>query len=97
MAKRLTPEELRRLARLGAVRRLEELRQEEAAIRAAVPGIDAAIAGRRRGRPPASAVSSGGARKLRRRQRKMSAAENRAVSERIKKYWADRRKKKAGK
>ncbi len=85
MAKRLTPEELRRLARLGAARRLEELRQEEAAIRAAFPGIDAAIAGRRRGRPPASADSSGGARKRRRRQRKMSAAEKRAVSERMKK------------
>lgn len=92
MAKRLTPEELRRLARLGAARRLEELRQEEAAIRAAFPGIDAAIAGRRRGRPPASADSSGGARKRRRRQRKMSAAEKRAVSERMKKYWAERRK-----
>ena len=92
MAKRLTPEELRRLARLGAARRLEELRQEETAIRAAFPGIDAAIAGRRRGRPPGSADSSAGARKRRRRQRKMSAAEKRAVSERMKKYWAERRK-----
>ena len=92
MAKRLTPEELRRLARLGAARRLEELRQEEAAIRAAFPGVDAVMARRRRGRPPASPDSSGGARKRRRRRRKMSASERRSVSERMKKYWAERRK-----
>ena len=92
MAKQLTPEELRRLARLGAARRLEELRQEEAAIRAAFPGLEAASSGRRRGRPPASASAPGGRRQRRRRRRPMSAAEKRAVSERMKKYWAERRK-----
>jgi len=92
VAKQLTREELRRLARLGAARRLEELRLEEAAIRAAFPGIDVAIGARRRGRPPAAATASGGARRRRRRRRPMSAAEKRVVSERMKKYWANRRK-----
>ena len=92
MAKQLTPEELRRLARLGAARRLEELRQEEAAIRAAFPGLETTSVGRRRGRPPASADTGAAGRKRRRRRRKMSPAEKRAVSERMKKYWAERRK-----
>ena len=91
MAKQLTPEELRRLARLGAARRLEELRQEEAAIRAAFPGLETTSVGRR-GRPPASADTVAAGRKRRRRRRKMSPAEKRAVSERMKKYWAERRK-----
>ena len=81
----LTRDELQRLARLGAKSRLEELRQEEAAIRRAFPdlfggkGVARAAGGRRR------------------RRSNMSAAARKAVSERMKKYWADRRKKKAGK
>ena len=102
MATELSRDEMRRLAQLGAERRLEELRQEEAAIRAAFPGLGRAAGGerggRRPGRPPASAAATPAADSpaatptRRRRRRKMSAAEKRAVSERMRKYWAARRK-----
>lgn len=83
MANELKQDQLRRLARLGAARRLEELRQEEAAIRKAFPDV-----GRERpGRSGRAAKSSG----PKRRRRKMSAAQRRAVSERMKKYWASRK------
>jgi hypothetical protein len=98
----MNDEQLRRLARLGAVARLEQIREEEAAIRAAFPELfgGSAPAGRRgrgrRGRPPAAATgaasASGG---VRRRRRRMSAAARKAVSARMKRYWAERRKAKA--
>jgi hypothetical protein len=89
----LSRDELRRLARLGAERRIEELRREEAALRAAFPELGGA--GRRRGRPSvrATSVASAAATGAKRRRRKsMTAAQKRAVSERMKKYWAARRK-----
>jgi hypothetical protein len=100
VATELSRDELRKLARLGAQRRLEELRQEEAAIRAAFPELGRAASGapagarsargRRKGR---SAAASERAPKAKRQARyKMSAAQKRAVSERMKKYWAARRK-----
>ena len=100
MATELSRDELQRLARLGAARRLEELRQEEAAIRAAFPDLDDERAPRRgrRGRPPgrasarAAAASSAASAEKTKRGYKMSAAQKRAVSERMKKYWAARRK-----
>ena len=80
----MNTEQLRRLARLGAIARLEQLKQEEADIRAEFPElfgrgrraavVDVAKPGRRRGR------------------RKMSSAARKAVSERMRKYWAERRK-----
>ena len=79
----LNPEQLRRLARLGAVARLEQLREEEAAIRAEFPEL---FGGRR---ASASAPRTGGARK--RRRAKMTAAQRKAVSQRMRKYWADRK------
>src|SRR5262245_20263364 len=82
----LNTEQLRRLARLGAIARLEQLKQEEADIRAEFPElfgrgrraavVDVAKPGRRHGR------------------RKMSPAARKAVSERMRKYWAERRKSK---
>jgi hypothetical protein len=81
----LNQEQLRRLAQLGAKARLEELREEEAAIRAAFPDLFG------RGRQGARAVAAP------RRRRRMSAANRKAVSERMRKYWAERRKAKAGK
>lgn len=81
----LNTEQLRRLARLGAIARLEQLKQEEADIRAEFPelfgrGRRAAVAdvprpGRRRGK-----------------RKTMSPAARKAVSERMRKYWAERRK-----
>ena len=80
----LNRDQLQRLARLGAQARLEELQREEAAIRAAFPDL----VRRRRGRRAAAPAASGG----RKRRRGMSAANRKAVSERMKKYWAERRK-----
>ena len=87
----LSQEQLRRLARLGARARLEQLRQEEAAIRAAFPELF----GRRRKK--AAGDGHAAASRTRRRRRAMSAAGRKAVSERMRKYWAERRKAKAGK
>lgn len=63
--------------------RLQQLKEEEAAIRAEFPEL---FGGRR-----AAADGSGHAPR-RRRKTKMSAANRQAVSERMKKYWAERRK-----
>ena len=78
----LSRQQLERLARRGARALLEELESEAAAIRRAFPDLF----GGRRGRK-----ASGGA-TGRRRRRGMSASARKAVSERMKKYWADRRK-----
>lgn len=88
MAKELKKEDLRRFARLGAMRRLEDIRQEEAAIRAAFPELFT-------GRAASSRGAAAPARATRKRSR-MSAAARKAVSERMKKYWAARRKPKNG-
>ena len=85
----LTQDQLHRLARLGATARLEQLRQEEAAIRAAFPELF------RRGRKKAG--GGGEASDAGRRRKNMSVAARKAVSERMRKYWAERRKTKAGK
>jgi hypothetical protein len=78
----LNTEQLRRLARLGAIARLEQLKQEEAAIRAEFPELF----GRGRRAGVAEAAKPG------RRRRRMSSAARKAVSERMRKYWAERRK-----
>ena len=99
MAKELSRDQLRTLARLGAQRRLEELRQEEAAIRAAFPDLGGAAPARPRGtrgrRPGRSAAAPAGEstpQAKRAARYKLSAAQKQAVSERMKKYWAARRK-----
>jgi hypothetical protein len=79
----LTQDQLRQLAQLGAKARLEELRQEEAAIRAEFPELF------RRGRQRAGNGTPP--------RRRMTAANRKAVSERMQKYWAEQRKAKAGK
>ena len=85
----LNQEQLQRLARLGAIARLQELRREEDAIRAEFPDLFG-----RRGRTAAAAPAAAPAR---RRARNMSAAQRKAVSERMRNYWAERRKAKGGK
>jgi hypothetical protein len=80
----LNTEQLRRLARLGAIARLEQLKQEEAAIRAEFPELF----GRGRRAAVTDVVKPG----RRRGRRKMSSAARKAVSERMRKYWAERRK-----
>lgn len=89
----LSHDQLQRLARLGAQARLEELRREEAAIRRAFPDLF----GRRRGRPAAAQATAPAGTATRRRGGRrghMSAAARKAQSERMKRYWAERRKSK---
>jgi hypothetical protein len=89
----LNREQLRRLARLGAVARLAQLREEEAAIRNEFPELF----GRGRLEDGAAAAPAPAAGKRRRRRRTMSADARKKVSERMMKFWAERRKAKAGK
>ncbi|MGE0041991.1 MAG: hypothetical protein AB7H88_08710 [Vicinamibacterales bacterium] len=81
---------MRRLARLGAMKRLEEIRKEEASIRATFPELfnkaTAAVPVKAEGTADAPVA------RKRRRAPKLSAAARKAVSERMKKYWAERRK-----
>lgn len=87
----LKNDDMQRLARLGAQARLEELDRERTALLRAFPGLR-----RFAGRAAGSEEGEGGAAtpKRRRRRSKMSPAQRKAVSERMKKYWADRRNKK---
>jgi len=87
----LSGQELRRLARLGAQARLEQIDMERRAILHMFPDLQTRG---RRGPAPAREATSPRAKRAapRRRRRKMSPAERRAVSERMKKYWAERRK-----
>jgi hypothetical protein len=89
----LNREQLRRLARLGSIARLSQLREEEAAIRAEFPDLFGR-AQRGAGALEASAPAAG---TRKRRRPSMSAAARKAVSERMRKYWAERKKTKAGK
>jgi len=70
--------ELLRLAHLGAAARLQALQIEMNSIYRQFPDLRSKTAGK-----PSTP---------RRRYRKMSAADRRAVSQRMKKYWASRRK-----
>ena len=79
--------DVNRYARLGAEARAAELSAELAEIYRAFPGLRA-----RSGR--AAVGAEGGAAALRRRK-PMTAAQKKAVSIRMKKYWAGRRKEKA--
>jgi cysteine desulfurase len=89
---------LKALAREGARARLAELTAEIESLRKAFPDLSPPARGRRRaararraGPEPAAAP----AKARRRRKAAWSAAQRRAVSERMKKYWAQRRKAKA--
>jgi len=86
----LNTDQLRRLARLGAVARLEQLRDEEAAIRAEFPELfGRGRGGAARAAETTSAESAG---TRRRKKTKMTPQQRKAVSERMRKYWAERRK-----
>ncbi len=79
----LTNQELKRLARTGAAARLVELEAERVAILKAFPDL---------GSSPAATKAP-----ARRKRRKMTAAEKKAVGDRMKKYWAAKRAKGAAK
>lgn len=77
--------EMRSWARLGAQQRLQQLERERQMILRAFPELGRSA----RGRQSADGRTSGG---RRRKRRRMSAAERKAISQRMKKLWAERRK-----
>jgi hypothetical protein len=91
MAKSLSQQDVRQYALVGAQARLEALRTEMQSLLGAFPEL-----ARKRGpgatRAVAAATKSTGRRRGRRRA--MSPEERREVSERMKRYWAARRKEK---
>jgi hypothetical protein len=105
VANELSKDDMRRFARLGAMRRLEDIRAEEAAIRAAFPELFsgdrpaarvAKTATSAKGASAAAAPDKAAAPKKTRKRSTMSPSMRKAVSERMKKYWAGRRKAKNG-
>lgn len=104
MAHELSSDDMRRLARLGAMRRLDDIRAEEAAIRKAFPELfsGARPAARVTKGAPAPATAAKPAKTAKaakgkaRKRSTMSPAMRKVVSERMKKYWAGRRKAKNG-
>jgi hypothetical protein len=86
MASELSKAELNRLARLGAQARLEQIDAERRAILRMFPGLS--LAG---GRQVEAKASEAAPKKKGRKRRKMTAAEKKAVSDRMKKFWAARK------
>ncbi len=79
------PTDMKALARIGALTRIAELHQELSEIYDSFPDLKKARTTRtRRTAAP-------------RKKRKMSAAQKKAVSARMKKYWAEKRKTKTAK
>jgi hypothetical protein len=97
VAKKLTAAEIHRLARLGAAAKLAQLEREIAALKRAFPGLKARSAPVA-APPPEPGLRVGSETPLPRlgRRAPMNAAERKAVSERMKRYW-DARRKAAGK
>ncbi len=93
MAKKLTSAEIHRLARIGAAAKLAQLEREIAALKRAFPGLTAQSAPAT-APPPEPGLRVGPETTLPRRGRRapMNAAERKAVSERMKRYWDARRK-----
>ena len=83
IANRLSRERLRELARTGAGEALKRLRAEIIAIERTFPELKLPQARRALRRSVSEAT---------RRTRRMSAAARKAVSARMKRYWAERRK-----
>jgi hypothetical protein len=85
--KRINWNEVRQYAVMGARARLREIQAEMAKILAAFPQL-----GMEAGVPAVQAQGAAPTRKGRLpRKRTMSAAQRKAVSERMKRYWAERR------
>jgi hypothetical protein len=82
----LTPNKLRELARTGAEVALRQLRAEIIAIERAFPEL---------GLPRKRRAVRHSLKEATNRTRRMSAAARKAVSERMTRYWAERRKAKS--
>ena len=87
--------DLRELARHGAEHRIRQIREEIAEILRQFPDLDAPRRERRSAYPPNELAALAGRQSAtedaqRKGRRSMSAAQRRAVSERMRKYWARR-------
>lgn len=84
--------DLKGYARRGAEARIIELNEELAAIYSTFPELRS---GQRGARAAGASTNPSGAAapKRARKRRKMTAAQRKAVGERMKKFWAERRKK----
>jgi hypothetical protein len=92
MAHELSNDELKRLARLGAVARLEQLEAERQAILRAFPDLTASAPTTQAAQPaPARLAGAAAPKKRARKRRKMTAEEKKAVSERMTRYWATKK------
>jgi hypothetical protein len=89
--------DLKSLARLGAQARLEQMDMERRAIHAAFPDLRTAAAHQARHAKRTAKASTLPPTKPARNVHRMSPAGRRAMFLRMKKYWAKRRKAKAGK
>ena len=85
MLSELSRDQLSYLTRIGARIRLAEIKQERAALIAIVNGSASAA------RPTRTTAASTEPVRHRRRRAKWTAAQRKAVSERMRKYWAGRR------
>jgi hypothetical protein len=83
---RLSADRLRELARTGAAVALERMREEIAAIERAFPELASSEGRSQLGQSLNESVKS-----AQRRAWRMSAAGRKAVSDRMKRYWAERR------
>jgi hypothetical protein len=93
VAKKLTAAEIHRLARAGAAAKLTQLEREIAALKRAFPGLKAHSAPVTAPPPePVPRVGPETTSPRRGRRTPMNAAERKAVSERMKRYWDARRK-----
>jgi hypothetical protein len=79
------------LARKGAEHRYLELKAEIAALRKYFPELSGGASRHRRFRIDVSSEPAAMIDRPRRKRRRMSAAARKAVSQRMKKYWAARR------
>lgn len=84
--------DLKEYARLGAQARVDQLHAELTEIYRAFPGLRAR--GGRTAAVPAGAAARATAAPRKRKKRTMTAAQKREVSQRMKRYWAARRKEK---
>ncbi len=95
MPNEMNTEALRRLVKLGAQARLEQIEAERRMILAAFPDLRAPRRGRRPGAKAQAPKAVAPAAAKPRRRRKMTPAQRKEVSERMKRYWAERRKARA--
>jgi hypothetical protein len=96
MANTLSRQEVKRFALIGAQSRLAELREEIASLVRAFPQLGKST-GTSRARAADAPAAAATKKRGRRRNFNMSAEQKQAVSDRMKKYWAARRKEKGKK